>query len=637
MKKLEINDLGKFKLVHNLDVYKNKAIFVVTSIDLEKDDYFSRLYLYDGRKVFQFTSGPKDNNPKFSPNGKLIAFTSKRNKESKESELYVISTSGGEARLLTRFKYGINFFDFSPDNEKLLVLSPVEIKRRRKKEKSDVHVIKEIPFWFNGIGWIYGKRSQIFLVDVESGRKRKITRGTLNITFAKFNSKGDKIFFIAQEDREKKPLISDLFVMDLKSKRIEKLTDSTMSINAFEFVDEERLVLRAKSLERGLPTNTHIYLFNVETKEMKKLTAKLDRSAYNSLNSDVRGASRNPLIYKDGWVYYIATDGPKANLFRVNLEGDIEKVISGNRSVETFGIGKEIFFIAQNSTTPTELYLLRDEKEKKLTNFNDWIKEYKLSEPEHFRVKASDGVEIDAWIMKPVNFKEGKKYPAVVEIHGGPKTVYGYAFIHEFQVLAAKGFVVIFSNPRGSDGYGEDFADIREHYGERDYQDIMEVVDEAVKRFDFIDEGRVGVTGGSYGGFMTNWIVTHTNRFRAAVTQRSITNWISFFGTTDIGYYFAPDQIGKDPWDNLEGYWEKSPLKHAKNVETPLLIIHSIEDYRCWLTEALQFFTALKYLGKTVELALFPGENHDLSRRGKPKHRIERLKLIVSWFEKYLA
>ena len=195
---------------------------------------------------------------------------------------------------------------------------------------------------------------------------------------------------------------------------------------------------------------------------------------------------------------------------------------------------------------------------------------------------------------------------------------------------------MIFSNPRGSDGYGEEFADIREHYGERDYQDLMEVVDEALKRFGFIDEERIGVTGGSYGGFMTNWIVGHTKRFKAAVTQRSISNWVSFFGTTDIGYYFAPDQIGKDPWSNLDGYWEKSPLKYAPNVETPLLIIHSIEDYRCWLPEALQFYTALKYLGKRVELALFPSENHDLSRSGKPKHRVKRLELIAGWMERWL-
>jgi len=234
-------------------------------------------------------------------------------------------------------------------------------------------------------------------------------------------------------------------------------------------------------------------------------------------------------------IYYIATDGPRANLFRVNLKGKIERVVRGYKSVETFGIGDYIAFIAQDAKTPTELYILKDGNEKKVTAFNDWIEEYNLSEPEHFRVKVSDGMEIDAWIMKPVGFKKGKKYPAVLEIHGGPKTAYGYSFMHEFHVLAAKGFVVIFSNPRGSDGYGEDFADIMEHYGERDYLDLMEVVDEAIKRFDFIDPERIGVTGGSYGGFMTNWIVGHTNRFKAAVTQRSISNWMSFFGTTDIG------------------------------------------------------------------------------------------------------
>lgn len=634
MKKIDIKDLGKFKLVGGLDVYRRKVAFTVSEISVEKDDYFSKIYIYDGRNVKQFTSGPKDSNPRFSPDGKFIAFTSKRQKESKEAELYLIPTAGGEAKLLTKFKFGINDYEFSPDGKTLAVITPLEIERKKKKD--DVHIIKEIPFWFNGVGWVYGKRNHIYLVDVESGKKRKLTRGNLNVQTLKWSKDGSKIYFVAQEDREKKPMISDLFVVDLKSKKVEKLTESKWRIGDLVPLEDGTFILRMSTLERGIPTNTHIYHFNPETKEAKKLTAKLDRSAYNSLNCDVRGPSRNPLVYKDGWVYYIATDGPRANLFRVNLDGEIERVIGGDRSVETFGIGEYIAFIAQDATTPTELYILKDGKEKRVTDFNAWIREYKLSKPEHFKVKASDGVEIDAWIMKPVDFEEGEKYPAVLEIHGGPKTAYGYSFMHEFHVLTARGFVVIFSNPRGSDGYGEEFADIREHYGERDYQDIMEVVDEAIKRFDFIDGERIGVTGGSYGGFMTNWIVGHTKRFRAAVTQRSISNWVSFFGTTDIGYYFAPDQIGGDPWSNTEGYWEKSPLKYAPSVETPLLIIHSMEDYRCWLPEALQFFTALKYLGKTVELAIFPGENHDLSRKGKPKHRMKRLELIVEWMERWL-
>lgn len=629
MKGLTEKDLGKFKLVGNLDAFRRKVVFQVTEISVEKDDYFSRLYLYDGRRVKPFTSGKKDSNPRFSPDGKLIAFTSKRDKESKESELYVIPTDGGEARLLAKFKYGIKNLRFTEDGKSVAVITPIDIE---KKPKDDVHIIKELPFWFNGVGWVYGKRSVVYLVDVETGRKKRVTPKNFDVSGVRFHD--GKLYFIAQEDREKNPMVSDLYV--LEGRKAKRLTLGKWSVSDFIPLDDGTFILKANTRERGIPTNTHIYHYNPETGEMRKLTAGLDRAAYNSLNCDVRGSQRAELVFKDGWLYYVATDGPRANLFRVNLEGKIERVIGGDRSVESFAIGDYIAFTAQDAVTPTELYVLRDGNEKKLTDFNGWIREYKLSRPEHFKVKAGDGAEIDAWIMKPVDFEPGKKYPAVLEIHGGPKTAYGYSFMHEFHVLTAKGFVVIFSNPRGSDGYGEDFADIRGHYGERDYQDLMEVVDEALKRFDFIDPERLGVTGGSYGGFMTNWIVGHTNRFKAAVTQRSISNWVSFFGTTDIGYYFAPDQIGGDPWNNTEGYWEKSPLKYAPNVETPLLIIHSMEDYRCWLPEALQFYTALKYLGKTVELALFPGENHDLSRSGKPRHRVKRLELIAGWMERWL-
>ncbi len=622
-------DLGKFRIVGNVDIFRRKTVFQVTEISVEKDDYPSKLYLYDGRRLKPFTSGEKDSNPRFSPDGKLVAFTSKRDREGKEAELYVIPTDGGEARLLTKFKYEIKNLRFTEDGEGIAVITPVDVE---KKPKDDVHVIKEIPFWFNGAGWVYGRRSVVYLVNIKTGRKRRSTPKNLDVSQVRFHD--GKLYFIAQEDRERKPLVSDLYV--LEGRKARRLTPGKWDLEDFVPLDDGTFVLKMSTLERGIPTNTHIYHCNPETGEFRKLTAELDRSAYNSLNCDVRGSQRAELSFKDGWVYYVATDGPRANLFRVNLEGKVERVVGGDRSVESFAVGDYVAFTAQDEVTPTELYVLRDGEERKVTDFNGWIKEYELSKPKHFKVRASDGVEIDAWIMRPVGFEPGKKYPTVLEVHGGPKTAYGYSFMHEFHVLTAKGFVVIFSNPRGSDGYGEDFADIREHYGERDYQDIMEVVDEAVKRFDFIDPERIGVTGGSYGGFMTNWIVGHTKRFKAAVTQRSISNWVNFFGTTDIGYYFAPDQIGGDPWSNTDGYWEKSPLKYAPNVETPLLVIHSMEDYRCWLPEGLQLYTALKYLDKTVELALFPSENHDLSRSGKPKHRVRRLELIVGWMERWL-
>ena len=645
MKKIEIGNLEDFRLVGGLDVHENKVLFTVSEMNLKENDYFSRIYVYDGKKVKQFSSGPKDSNPKISPNGDFVIFASETKKV---NELRMAPARGGESRVITRFKCRIDDFEISPNGRSVGVLSPTDLeKKEKKKQGEDVHIIKEIPFWYDGLGWIYGKREHVFLVDTESGRKREIMRGKLRVVSFKFMPNKPEICFMAQEDREKKPLISDLFVIDLRNEKIRKLTDSTMLLDSLEIIDDKRLVLRAKNLERGHSSNMHIYLFNIETGEMKRLTQKLDRYAKNLLNCDVRIASRNPLVYRNGWVYYLATDGPRASIFRVGLEGEIERVVGGDRSVETFGIGNFLAFIAQNSTVPTELYMVKSDRsennrskekigERRITKFNEWSEEYALSKLEYFQVKTDNGVSIDSWVMKPVGFEEGKKYPTILEIHGGPQTTYGHSFLHEFQLLTSVGFAVIFSNPRGSGGYSEEFADIRGHYGEGDYRDLMRVVDVALKKFGFIDMEKMGVTGGSYGGFMTNWIISRTDRFRAAVTQRSVNNWISFFGTSDEGYHFGKDQIGQDPWINLGAYWKKSPLKYAPNVNTPLLMIHSTKDYRCFLAESLQFFTALRYFGKNVELALFPEENHDLSRKGKPKHRAKRLELIVNWFRDYL-
>ena len=284
-----------------------------------------------------------------------------------------------------------------------------------------------------------------------------------------------------------------------------------------------------------------------------------------------------------------------------------------------------------------ELYKLENSEEIQITDFNGWVnKVKKLSYPERLTFQTKEGITIEGWVMKPVDYEEGKKYPAILNIHGGPKTVYGEIFFHEMQYWANEGYVVFFCNPRGSDGRGNAFADIRGKYGTVDYEDIMKFTDVVLEKYPFINKERVGVTGGSYGGFMTNWIIGHTNRFKAAVSQRSISNWISKFGTTDIGYYFVEDQQAATPWSDVEKLWFHSPLKYANKVQTPTLFIHSEEDYRCWTVEAFQMFTALKYHGVEARLCLFKGENHELSRSGKPKHRIRRLKEITNWFNKYL-
>lgn len=220
---------------------------------------------------------------------------------------------------------------------------------------------------------------------------------------------------------------------------------------------------------------------------------------------------------------------------------------------------------------------------KQLTDANkDYLNRVTLSEPEEIQFTTSDGWPIQGWLLRPYGFKEGKKYPFVLEVHGGPHAMYGQTYFHELQLLAAKGYVVLYTNPRGSHGYGQKFVDAcRGDYGGKDYRDLMEAVDYALKSYSFIDETRMGVTGGSYGGFMTNWIVSHTNRFKAAVTQRSISNWLSFYGVSDIGFFFTKWEHGYNLLENPEKLWDFSPLKYAKNVETPLLILHGEQDLRC--------------------------------------------------------
>ena len=239
--------------------------------------------------------------------------------------------------------------------------------------------------------------------------------------------------------------------------------------------------------------------------------------------------------------------------------------------------------------------------------------------------------------MKPVGFEAGKKYPLIVEVHGGPHMMYSNAFMHEFQVLTAKGYGVLYINPRGSHGYGQAFVDaVRGDYGGGDYHDIMDATNFAINHFDWIDEDRLGVTGGSYGGFMTNWIVGHTNKFKAAATQRSISNWVSFYGVSDIGYFFTEWEHKTNKLDDIDKLWEISPLRYVNNIETPLLILHSEKDYRCPIEQGEQLYVALKHQDKPTRFVRFPESNHELSRNGDPALRISRLNEIIEWFDTYI-
>ncbi|MFO7882109.1 MAG: S9 family peptidase [Kosmotogaceae bacterium] len=650
MKTLNIEDLYKFVSVGTPEILDSNSFFFEKKLLNKKDnEYHSNIWKADikGGNVVPFTSGKHDSSPKVNEETRKLAFLSRRDKESKESEIYVMNVDGGEAQKIFTTKDIILSLEWLDKNHLgYIALSKNEKNddeekdNDNKEEKEDRKIIEidEIPFVSNGIGFLEGRTRKAFIVDIEKGKSERLTDYE-HIYSLKASPDGNKVAFMLLEEPEKHPEIFSLFILDRKTNKMEKLDLNGCSVMAsIEWKDSESIYLVLNDLERGFATNGFIGIISLKSKSLNILTKDKDISMYNALNSDVRGGStRDTLSYK-GDFYFLHNNGPNTVISKVDEKGNLKRIKEVRGCIDSVNILSDDLYVINymDSQKPLEVYTVFKGKMKQITSFNKWIKRYTLSTPEHFTVNASDGEKIDAWIMKPVDFKEGEKYPAIVEIHGGPKTAYGNSFVHEMQLLASNGYAVLFCNPRGSHGYSSKFADIREHYGERDFQDIMEVVEKALNNFEFIDDERLGVTGGSYGGFMTNWIVGHTDIFKAAVTQRSISNWTSFYGTTDIGYYFGKDQVGGNFWDNEDGYHRQSPLTYVANVETPLLLIHSLEDFRCWVPEAMQFFTALRRLSKEARMVLFPGENHELSRGGKPVHREKRLTEIISWFDKHL-
>ncbi len=652
---VKAEDFLKLKFVNEVEFSPDCSHFIYTvkRVDKKKNKYYTNFFLasIDGSHISQFTYGDwNDSSPKWSPDGRWIAFLSDR--EGKLN-VHVIPTKGGESKRITNVEGIIINLKWIPDSKNLIFSFCPRDKEKKKKEKEEAPLVREIDRMYykaDGKGYRPTGKFHIFKVNIKSGRKQQLTKGEWDDFFPIPSPDGKKIAFISnrQKDYEYNMFLFDLWIIDKDGKKLKRVVAPKGVKQSISWSPDGRYIAyigneHFKDYTGAL--NQHLWIVPLRRGKAQKLTKDFDRTVMNVCVDDIGETfgSLTPSWTKDGKeILFGASDEGNHHFFNIDIKSrKIKKITERDIQIFNYSYNREtdkIVFTYSHPTSPANISVMERSRGKMefIINPNEQLlKRLRISKPEKFSFKGAKGDTVEGWILKPPNFKKNKKYPLIVEIHGGPHAQYANSFFHEFQMLAGSGYIVFYSNPHGSQGYGEKFAKaLVNNWGVPDNKDIMNAVD-ILSRKRYIDKKRMGVTGGSYGGFMTNWIIGHTDIFRAACTQRCVSNLISMTGTSDGGF-MMPREFGGPWWKNLDHYWRMSPLKFVKKIKTPLLIIHSEGDMRTPIEQAEQLYIALKLQKRKVKFLRYPEESHGLSRIGRPDRRIHRLKKILEWFDSYL-
>ncbi len=660
-------DILNFHLVANPQISPDgKSIVFVKKHAGEKNNYVSNLWIVDTEgksQPRQFTSGEKDSHPRWCPSSGCVAFISGRDKP--KPQIYTINASGGEAVALTDFGEGsLGTFKWSPEGSMLAIsfrkqdpqwTTGAEKERKEKGLSDPARVLDHYWYRLDGDGYFNAQRHEIYLYDFAKDKLKKIySKDALGFFSFDFSPDSKKLVIGTNTDKRGmlKPWNDDLVILNISTGKINKINNMPRGPkDAVKWSPDGKWIAYAGRVGEESTysvENLELFVCDPKTGKAKSLTAKEDYclmavaltdTADVGFGANFSWNSDSKRIYlKLGWQgeTHLASVAVKGGKISFLTSGKIDHDI-GNLS----GDGSQIAMSASTATRLSEIYVgktgSRITSTMQLTNFNkQLLSKTQIATITSHWIKTEDGTKLQVWVMKPPNFNANKKYPTVLEVHGGPHAQYGVGFFHEFQVLAAAGYVIFFSNPRGSKGYGRDHtAAIKGNWGSADWVDIKAVI-EFMQAQKFVNTKRMGIMGGSYGGYMTNWAIGHTNEFAGAITDRCVSNLVSMGGSSD--FIDRPDDyFPGNCWDRPEARWNQSPLKYFGNVKTPTLIIHSEGDLRCNVEQAEQIHAALCVRNIPTRFVRYPRSTfHGFSRSGPPDLRIHRLHQILDWWNKYL-
>ena len=664
-KPISIDDLFLLKNIINVKILPGKEfLFEEQKMNEKENKYFSAIYKYNNEgNINQFSSGlSQDKSMKLSPDKSKIAFLSSRGKEDAKPQIFIMSVDGGEAIRYTKVPNGVNEFSWSLDGTKIAFTHRVNLeeqdeedeeneekkkrndielkveklkKDEKEKKKIDPRIIKKIVYR-KGTAFLDDKYSQVYVLKLEDKEVTRVTKGVYNYLSPVLSEKQDKIYALLHKE---KGSLNDLYEFSLLEINLETKEEKELKViygfgSGLKLSPNGQWLAFTESVNPELIStqNSDIKILNLSTGLEKWVSKEIDNNAHSPIFDN-----------KSNYVYFISDEWEKEVVNRYNIDREsLEKLYLGESFVQSFDVDSEQGLILLNVSTKVDSsslvlydYVYKDTKILRSSN-HKWLEDKLLSSTEEIRYKGYNEKEIQGWIVKPPDFDDNKKYPLILNIHGGPHATwspYERSMWFEFQYFASQGYVVFYCNPQGSSGRGFDFRYVIENWGTEPEQDILKGVDEVIKK-GYIDENNLFITGGSYGGYMTSWIVGHDNRFSAAAPQRGVYNLVSFWSVTDVTQ-FTKDEIGAFPWEDLNKMWDLSPIAYVDKTKTPSRIIHSELDFRVPISQAEEYFASLVKLGVEAELIRYPEEGHELSRSGKPKHMKDRLEKIVEWFNNH--